>query len=89
MDLIRAGLIQPGEVLQFGSRENTQASVTPRGKVLFRGVEYSSLSSAGTAVTNNAVNGWVVWRVKVRENNWIKISDLRDKVKSPTSTADR
>jgi hypothetical protein len=87
MDLIKAGLIQPGEVLQFGRRESTQASVTPRGTVLFRGVEYNSLSSAGTAVTDNAINGWVVWRVKVGDKNWVKISDLRDKVKSPTGTA--
>jgi Restriction Enzyme Adenine Methylase Associated len=88
MDLIKAGLIQPGQVLQFTRRKSTQAHVTPRGTVLFRGVEYSSLSAAGKAVNNSAINGWVAWRVKIGNNDWVKISDLRDKVKSSIETAD-
>lgn len=81
MDLIKAELIQPGQVLQFGRRGSTQAHVTHRGTVLLQGVEYTSLSSAGTAITNGNVNGWMVWYVKIGKSNWIKISDLRDNIK--------
>lgn len=43
MELLNAGVIKPGETLRFYNREDTLAEVTPRGTVLFRGVEYSSL----------------------------------------------
>jgi hypothetical protein len=86
MDLIQAGLIQPGQALQFNRRESTRAHVTPHGTVLFQGVEYSSLSAAGRAVTNKAVNGWAAWRVKVGNSDWIKISDLRGEIEAPTAT---
>ena len=78
MDLIQAGLIQPGQVLQFYHRENTLAHVTPRGTVLFQGVEYNSLSRAGKAVTNAAMNGWTTWHVKVGNGDWVRISELRE-----------
>jgi hypothetical protein len=80
MDLIRAGVIQPGQVLQFGGRANTQAHVTPSGTVMFQGVEYNSPSTAAMAVTKNSVNGWKTWRVKVDDNGWVKISDLRNRI---------
>jgi hypothetical protein len=77
LDLLNAGVIQPGERLRFYNREETQAEVTARGTVLFRGVEYSSLSAAGSAVTNNSVNGWEAWHVRLLGPDWIKISELR------------
>jgi hypothetical protein len=89
MDLIDAGLIQPGQTLQFTHREDTQAQVTPHGTVLFRGVEYNSLSAAGKAVTNTAVNGWEAWRIKSGGQDGVKVSELRDMVKAPTDVKAR
>jgi Restriction Enzyme Adenine Methylase Associated len=82
MDLIYAGLIKPGQTLRFANRKDTQAEVTPRGTVLFRGVEYSSLSAAATAVTNTAMNGWDAWRVRSRSADWTKVSELRGMVET-------
>jgi Restriction Enzyme Adenine Methylase Associated len=77
MDLLNAGVIKPGATLRFYNREDTLAEVTSRGTVLFRGVEYSSLSAAGSAVTNHAVNGWEAWHVMLLDDHWIKITELR------------
>ncbi len=82
MDLIHAGLIQPGQTLRFSNRNDTRAEVTHRGTVLFQGVEYSSLSTAGKAVTNTAVNGWDAWRIKLRGTDWVKVSELRAMVEA-------
>lgn len=88
MDLIHAGLIQPGQVLQLSDHENIQARVTPRGTVLFQGVEYNSLSQAAKAVTEWPVNGWLMWRIKTENNDLIKLSDLRDRIETATGGAD-
>ena len=77
MDLIDARLIRPGQTLRFNSREDTLAEVTSQGTVLYQGVEYSSLSAAGSAVTNKAVNGWLAWQIKFGDTDWIRISELR------------
>jgi Restriction Enzyme Adenine Methylase Associated len=85
MDLIRAGLVQPGQVLQFGRRANTQASVTSRGTVLFKGVEYITPSGAARAVIGSNENGWRKWRIKTENNRLMPLSELRNKVESPAS----
>ena len=94
MDLINSGLIQPGQPLLFvRRREDVQAEITPRGTVLLNGMTYKSLSAAGQAITNNAVNGWDAWRIEFETLGWVKMSYLRDlvqtskdKVKEKTST---
>lgn len=89
MDLIDAGLIKPGQVLQAWGRGRNevraQAQVTSKGTVKFEGQEYNSLSSAATATTHGAANGWVVWRINFKDD-WIPISELRDKVLSTSGT---
>lgn len=77
LDLINAGLIQPGQVLRFNGRQGVQARVTSNGKILYQGIEYNSLSAAAAPLSRSAVNGWVTWRVKSRDGRWVTISKLR------------
>jgi Restriction Enzyme Adenine Methylase Associated len=78
-DLIDAGLLQPSQELQFGSRSNIRAKVTSRGTILFKGVEYSSPSPAASQVNGTSINGWVTWRFKTRDAGWVTLSDLRSR----------
>jgi hypothetical protein len=79
-DLIDAGLLRPGQELQFGRRVDVRAQVTPQGTVLFKGVYYASPSSAGASVNGTSVNGWVAWRLQEKNANWITLADLRSRL---------
>ena len=88
IDLIRARVIRPGQVLQYGSHEDIQAQVTPRGTVLYKGREYETPSGAARAVVDWPVNGWVMWRVKTRDDGFIKLGELRAGIEAKTRSAD-
>jgi hypothetical protein len=77
MDLINAQLIRPGQLLQFHQRRDIQAQVTPRGTVLFQGLEYKTLSEAGRVATGHETNGWDRWYLKSDGDSLTKIAEIR------------
>lgn len=79
-DLIDAGLLKPSDELQFAGRNDIRARVTPQGKVLLKGVEYSSPSSAASSVTGTSLNGWVIWRIRSGSPERITLADLRSRL---------
>jgi hypothetical protein len=76
-DLVKNGLLEPGEELRFFGGDGAQAEVTPQGTVLFNGVEHRSLSSAAHAIRGTSLNGWTAWRVRTGHQGWIAIAELR------------
>ena len=67
-DLMKAGLLKPGEKLAFHQR---RAKRTGRARVLSSGQiavdshreTFWSPSKAAQAVTGNVINGWTLWRI--------------------------
>ena len=63
LDLIRQGLLRPGQELTF-RQTDTKAVVTHSGSLVVEGIEFKSPSSAAKAVTEGAsTNGWTAWFV--------------------------
>jgi hypothetical protein len=64
-DLVRAGLLRPGQRLSFRSGTQT-ADVTSEGKLTFDGRDFHSPSTAARAAAGGtSLNGWLAWRVDV------------------------
>jgi len=81
MDLINAELIRPGQLLQFHQRHDIQAHVTPRGTVMFQGLEYKTLSEAARVTTGHEINGWDRWYLKSDDGRLTKIAEIRRELK--------
>lgn len=87
-DLIAAGLLAPGDTLEFTWTGYTdkQATVQPDGRLLLDGVPYATPSAAGTAIRGGAVNGWEYWAIRDANKNQVSLAELRAKLPAATST---
>lgn len=47
------------------------------GTVRYRGATYESLSHAGKAVVQRAVNGWWFWKIERGKGNWVRLTKFR------------
>ena len=80
-DLLRDGLLKPGQELRYHGRDDIKARVTSRGTLTFAGVEYTSPSAAATAAQGTSENGWTAWRIRTRGAE-LSLGDLRAQVLS-------
>jgi hypothetical protein len=79
-DLLTAGLLQPGQELQFRKSAGKRAQIAGDGTIVFEGRAYQSPSTAGRAAAGGAsTNGWVSWYVN-RAGEWIHLAQLRDEL---------
>jgi hypothetical protein len=60
-DLVKAGLLQPGQSRNFRKRSDCTAAVTNHGTLLFNGREFTSPSTAALAACGTTTNGWLAW----------------------------
>ncbi|HEX7948878.1 MAG TPA: hypothetical protein VF494_00910 [Candidatus Limnocylindrales bacterium] len=81
-DLIAAGLLAPGNMLEFTWTGFTDkhATVTPDGRLDLDGVPYTTPSAAGTAIRGGAVNGWEYWAVRDANKDLVSLAELRSKL---------
>jgi hypothetical protein len=63
-DLVSAGLLRPGSELHLRTGET--ARVTKDGQLQLGEQMYRSPSSAANSVRSTNVNGWLVWKVRVK-----------------------
>ena len=64
-DLMKAGLLQPGDVLVGARQANREfrATITDDGHIECKGSLYVTPSGAGRAAKGRGVNGWAFWRL--------------------------
>jgi hypothetical protein len=78
-DLLKAGVLEPEQPSRFRGRADMTATITIRGTLVFRAIEYKSLSSAAKAAANgHSTNGWISWLVE-DESRWISLATIRDR----------
>ncbi|MGQ0826308.1 MAG: hypothetical protein ACT4OX_14965 [Actinomycetota bacterium] len=62
VDLLREGLLHPGQELSFRRGSGTKGYVTAEGTIRFEGCEYASPSTAARAAAGGtSTNGWTAW----------------------------
>jgi len=77
-DLLDAGLIHEGDNWRFVTKgEVTWGRVVGTGELEVKGQRYSNPSKAGQSLAKGGVNGWYGWHYKDVENEWRRISQLR------------
>jgi len=59
--------------------EAYEATVRGDGTIRFRGTFYNSPSGTGKGAIGRAVDGWLFWRFKDREGQWVRLDELRKK----------
>ncbi|NRQ33959.1 hypothetical protein HII36_19190 [Nonomuraea sp. NN258] len=65
LDLIQAGLLQPGARLYSTATPHpAEATLNSDGSIQYDGKAYEYLSGAGKAVTEYDVNGWTFWEIE-------------------------
>ena len=76
LPLLKAGLIQDGEVLTMRRRgaSEVQALVGPTGNLCLEGKSFKTPSGAAKYVVNRPINGWSAWN----NSAGFKLSHLRD-----------
>ncbi|MHC4662052.1 MAG: restriction system modified-DNA reader domain-containing protein [Planctomycetota bacterium] len=57
------------------------ARVRKDGSINYNGVIYNSPSTAGKAVRKLSTDGWLFWKYKNKNGEWVKIDELRKKKK--------
>lgn len=79
LDLINAGLLSSGDVLEFSwsGFEGAFATVGPDGRLTVGDKTYGSPSGAGQAVRGGIVNGWEYWGKRDANKNFISLAELR------------
>lgn len=78
-DLVRDGVLRPGEQLVIHHRSGKQsvATVTKAGALRVGRQEFSSPSRAASATLGGTeINGWVMWKCH-RNGEWRHINELR------------
>ena len=53
------------------------ATLRVNGKIYYDGDLYESPTAAAKTVTNRTVNGWVFWKYKNRNGEWVSLSEIR------------
>lgn len=56
-----------------------KATVRKDGTILYKGNSYSSPSTAASAITKRAMNGWATWRYERAPGDWVVLDVLRKK----------
>jgi len=81
IDLISAGLVQPGQTLypKMNRYKGRNAQILVDGRIDIEGSIYDSLSLAGSHIRKKNTNGWTFWLVQ--ESPRERMFDLRDKYK--------
>ena len=57
--------------------KNYIATLRKNGKIQYGGILYDSPSSAASAVTNYAMNGWKFWTYRDSNNGWVPLNRLK------------
>jgi hypothetical protein len=81
VDLLDAGLLEPGAVL-INQTEDMAALVLPDGQIEFDGETYEAPSAAAMAARGGSTNGWVYWLVDTG-TGLRTLASLRDELESP------
>lgn len=81
VDLISAGLVQPGQTLypKMHRYKGRNAQILVDGRIDIEGSIYDSLSLAGSHIRKKNTNGWTFWLVQ--ESPRERMFDLRDRYK--------
>jgi hypothetical protein len=79
-DLLKAGLLVPGQQLFGGAPKHfhARATVLADGQLEVDGHLFDSPSGAGRAATGRSTNGWAFWRIE--RNEGTKLRQLRDQL---------
>lgn len=56
-----------------------KATVRKDGTILYKGESYNSPSTAASAITKRAMNGWATWRYERAPGDWVLLDVLRKK----------
>lgn len=56
-----------------------KATVRKDGTILYKGESYNSPSTAASAITKRAMNGWATWRYERAPGDWVILDTLRKK----------
>jgi hypothetical protein len=56
-----------------------KATVRKDGTILYKGTSYNSPSTAASAITKRAMNGWATWRYERAPGDWVILDVLRKK----------
>ena len=67
-ELIDSGRLPVGTKLRFKRRDGTTTATVVQGGLRVGRKLYRSPSSAASAVTGGAINGWAVWRTEDGES---------------------
>lgn len=81
MDLLRAGVLLPGEPIEVRRRSAPplEGIVGPDGQIVFAGTRYSTPTGAAKeALDVGSVDGWLRWRVPRLQGK--SLADLRTEV---------
>lgn len=90
-DLIQAGLIRPGQTLEFayGGYAGRVALIQSNGHLLVEGQTHETLSAAAKAVRGGATNGWEHWATRDANGNLVSMAELRAKLQAAPGTPTR
>lgn len=56
-----------------------KAAIRKDGTIIYKGVSYNSPSTAASAITKRAMNGWTTWRYESSPGDWVVLDVLRKK----------
>ncbi len=81
-DLLRLGLLRPGQDLRMGRRTGApiHATVTGQGTILLGGTEFRSPSLAANAIRGTNSNGWKTWQADL-DGNMVYLEVLRQRAR--------
>jgi RAMA domain-containing protein/DUF2924 family protein len=73
-----ARLLPMGAKLRADYKGKTfRARARRDGTVRYNGTTYESLSYAGKAIVQRAVNGWWFWKIERGKGNWVRLTKIR------------
>jgi hypothetical protein len=78
-DLIRAGLLKPGQRLRHRKSGSVYATVTTEGHLRVRNKVYSSPSTAAQVASGGITNGWLSWFTEDTDDV-LSLSELRQQL---------
>jgi len=79
--LLEHGLLEPGQVLNFGPQGNESAIVLPNGHIQYNG-QVGSIHQIAKTLKGGPCNGWDLWYYyDPSRGEWIVIDDLRQHVR--------
>lgn len=87
-DLLRVGLLRPGQALEFtySGFQGRVGQVEGDGRIAVEGQVHATLSAAAAALRGGATNGWEHWGTRDAAGNLVSLAELRAQLREVTAT---